>query len=92
MLVGGLVAAGCTSSQSAEPLPTGGLGSDLGVADAEEVDTIVMIGDSITVVAKPALEAEFAAMEAALARLQGQSNALLSLVANTTLAQSLSSR
>ena len=53
------------------PLPTIGLGSDLGAIsgstelrsiDTGEVDSIVMIGDSITVGATPHLEERFAAM------------------------------
>lgn len=57
----------------AEPLPTIGLGSELDVApleaavdveaiEPEEIDTIVMIGDSITVASTPALLAQFAAL------------------------------
>ncbi|MGI9646055.1 MAG: GDSL-type esterase/lipase family protein, partial [Ilumatobacteraceae bacterium] len=76
-----LVAAGCTSSESAAsseqeagaPLPTIGLdsefvpgvvsgGADVRAISADEVDTIVMIGDSITVASTEALEAEFAAL------------------------------
>lgn len=71
-----LVLAACssTSSEASDggpqaPLPTIGLGSDIGqlsggadvrAVDAAAVDSIVMIGDSITVGATPALEEQFA--------------------------------
>jgi GDSL-like Lipase/Acylhydrolase family len=66
--------AGCAGERSSAaegngPLPTIGLGSDLGdaatiptdlVADgADDIDSIVMIGDSITVASTPALEDRF---------------------------------
>lgn len=76
LLAVALVAGACTSAQSSaspadEPLPTIGLDSELdpasvtGAADvraigADEVDTIVMIGDSITNASKDALAASFA--------------------------------
>jgi len=69
-----LAACSSTSSEAADgdpqaPLPTIGLGSDIGqlsggadvrAVDAGAVDSIVMIGDSITVGATPALEEQFA--------------------------------
>lgn len=77
LVAAGLLAAGCNSGEPSasstspanEPLPTIGLGSDLDVGSfgdvlavgAEEIDTVVMIGDSITVASKGALQAEFAA-------------------------------
>ena len=68
-----LAACTSTSSEAADggappPLPTIGLGSDIGqlsggadvrAIDAGAVESIVMIGDSITVGATPALEAQF---------------------------------
>lgn len=69
LIAGGGFAAGCSepnTSASEAPLPTIGLGTDLGdvetipsdlVAEgAEDIDSIVMIGDSITVASTPALE------------------------------------
>ena len=69
-----LAACSSTSSEASDggdaqaPLPTIGIGSDIGQLsggadvrpiDAGEVDSIVMIGDSITVGATPALEEQF---------------------------------
>lgn len=78
-LVGLLTLGACTSTSSEAspnepavvdvPLPTIGIGSDLGqisggadlrAIDAGEVESIVMIGDSITVGALPILEEQFA--------------------------------
>lgn len=69
---------GCsTTSDASEPLATIGLGTDLGQAGdpdritdavsrtavgAEDINRVVMVGDSITRGATPALEAQFAAM------------------------------
>ena len=69
-----LAACSATSSEASDggaqpPLPTIGLGSDIGqlsggadvrAIDAGAVDSIVMIGDSITVGVTPALEEQFA--------------------------------
>ncbi len=74
LLLTGLAAAGCAASSSSAssgdaPVPTIGLGSDLRDAatipsglvaeGAGDVDSIVMIGDSITVASTPALEKRF---------------------------------
>ncbi len=70
------VASGCTepgtSASEDAPLPTIGLGGGLGdvetipsdiVADgADDLDSIVMIGDSITVASTPALEEQFSSL------------------------------
>jgi hypothetical protein len=73
-LAGGAASA-CTepgTSASEAPLPTIGLGGDLGdvetipsdlvAENADDVDSVVMIGDSITVASTPALEDQFADM------------------------------
>lgn len=75
--LGALGLSGCASESSSasgeQPLPTIGLGTDFdpavisGAADvravgAADVDTVVMIGDSITRAATPALEEQFRAL------------------------------
>jgi lysophospholipase L1-like esterase len=75
LVVAGGLASGCTDSGTSAsddpPLPTIGLGADfdaetipsgLVAENADEIDSIVMIGDSITVASTPALEAQFAEM------------------------------
>ena len=77
LVAAGALASGCNESGTAAsgedpPLPTIGLGGGLGdvdtipsdlVADnADDIDSIVMIGDSITVASTPALEDQFAEM------------------------------
>jgi len=75
LVIAGCFAAGCSepgTSASEAPLPTIGLAGDLGeietipsdiVADtADDIDSIVMIGDSITVASTPAIEDQLAGL------------------------------
>jgi len=76
LVVAGGLASGCTESGTSAsddpPLPTIGLGTDIGdvdtipsglvAEDPDAIDSIVMIGDSLTVASTPALEAQFTEM------------------------------